>query len=84
MTSQQEVSDRQAAFYAAGAEVASLEQAIEHAKETGEQQRAEFERLEVTLGEIGTEYQHDEERIESLVAEVESLTERRDEAVIGQ
>ena len=39
MTSQQEVSDRQAAFYAAGAEVASLEQAIEHAKETGEQQR---------------------------------------------
>ena len=83
MTSQQEVSDRQAAFYAAGAEVASLEQAIEHAKETGEQQRAEFERLEVTLGEIGTEYQHDEERIESLVAEVESLTERRDEAVIA-
>ena len=37
----QRVHDLQAAFYAAGAEVASVEQAIEHAKETGEQQRAE-------------------------------------------
>ena len=82
MASQQEVSDRQATFYAAGAEVASLEQAIEHAKETGEQQRAEFERLEVTLGEIKTEYQHDEDRIESLAAEVTALTIQRDEATV--
>tara|TARA_B100000029_G_scaffold492739_1_gene554399 strand:- start:201 stop:3707 length:3507 start_codon:yes stop_codon:yes gene_type:complete len=79
MVSQQEVSDRQAAFYAAGAEVASLEQAIEHAKETGEQQRAEFERLEVTLEEIKAEYQHDQDRIEGLAAEVSSLISQRDE-----
>ena len=79
MASQQEVSDRQAAFYAAGAEVASLEQAIEHAKETGEQQRAEFERLEVTLEEIKAEYQHDQDRIEGLAAEVSSLISQRDE-----
>ncbi|MAF08678.1 MAG: chromosome segregation protein SMC [Acidiferrobacteraceae bacterium] len=83
MASQQEVSDRQAAFYAAGAEVASLEQAIEHAKETGEQQRAEFERLQITLGELATEYQHDEERIESLTADVGDLTGQRDQAVIA-
>ena len=79
MASQQEVSDRQAAFYAAGAEVASLEQAIEHAKETGEQQRAEFERLEVTLEEIKAEYQHDEDRIEGLATEVSSLISQREE-----
>jgi len=83
MASQQEVNDHQAAFYAAGAEVASLEQAIDHAKETGEQQRAEFERLEVTLGELATEYQHDEGRIESLAAEVEDLTGRRNQAVVA-
>ena len=32
---------------------------------------------------VSSKYQHDEERIESLVAEVASLTERRDEAVIA-
>ncbi|MBT5189855.1 MAG: chromosome segregation protein SMC [Proteobacteria bacterium] len=74
---QQRVNDLQAAFYAAGAEVASVEQAIEHAKETGEQQRAEFERLEITVGELGSEHLHDEQKISELESEVSRLTSER-------
>ena len=74
---QQRVNDLQAAFYAAGAEVASVEQAIEHAKETGEQQRAEFERLEITIGELGSEHLHDEQKISELENEVSRLTPQR-------
>ena len=78
MSSQQQVSDLQAEFYAAGADVASVEQAIEYARETGEQQRAEFERLETALTEIGAESQHDDQRILELEAEVVSRRGQRE------
>ena len=57
--------------------MASVEQAIEHAKETGEQQRAEFERLEITIGELGSEHLHDEQKILDLENEVSRLTPER-------
>jgi len=77
LNAQQKVNDLQAAFYAVGADVASVEQAIEHARETGEQQRAEFERLEVTLGDIRGQYAEDNSRIESLQGEVTRHADER-------
>ena len=77
MSTQQKVNDLQAAFYAAGAEVASVEQAIEHARESGEQQRAEFERLEITLAEMSQEHRDDGSRIAALEEEVQRLTSDR-------
>ncbi|MCP4828029.1 MAG: chromosome segregation protein SMC [Proteobacteria bacterium] len=83
LASQQKLSDLQAAFYAVGADVASVEQAIEHARETGEQQRAEFERLEVTLAELGTQHQQDHLRIRELEAEVaQSQAVREDNTTV--
>jgi len=77
LTAQQNVNDLQAAFYAVGADVASVEQAIDHARETGEQQCAEFERLEITLGEIRSQSTDDSSRILALQQDVAHHAEAR-------
>jgi chromosome segregation protein len=57
--SQNQVNEIQGEFYSVGADVASVEQKIEHTRETEQQQRGELERLTVSLAETSTQLEQD-------------------------
>jgi chromosome segregation protein len=57
-------------YYKLGADVARVEQAIKHGKESRQQQQQELARAEQTLGEIGTHIERDVSRLEELAREI--------------
>jgi chromosome segregation protein len=63
----------QGAYYKQGADVARIEQAIQHSKESRQQQLQELERAERTLGEIGEHIEHDAGRLEELVRDIDAI-----------
>jgi len=78
------VNDIQAEFYTLGAEVASIEQKIEHTRETEQQQRAELDRLTTDLAAIGTQLEQDSlerQKLEDLVSRSEGLRTSRESAL---
>jgi chromosome segregation protein len=60
----------QGRYYKLGADVARIEQAIQHNKESRQQQQQELERAEQTLGEIGEHIEHDARQLEQLVRDI--------------
>jgi chromosome segregation protein len=62
--------DVQGRYYRLGADVARIEQAILHGKDSRRQQQQELARAEQTLGEIGKHIQRDMERLEELAREM--------------
>ncbi|NNG11962.1 MAG: chromosome segregation protein SMC [Halobacteria archaeon] len=63
----------QGGYYRLGADVARIEQAIQHSKESRQQQLQELERAERTLGEIGEHIEHDAGRLEELVRDIDAI-----------
>ena len=57
--SQNQVNEIQGEFYSVGADVASVEQRIEHTRETEQQQRSELERLTDLLAETAAQLDQD-------------------------
>ncbi len=57
-------------YYQLGADVARIEQAIKHGKESRQQQQQELARAEHTLGEIGEHIERDVSRLEELAREI--------------
>jgi chromosome segregation protein len=60
-------------YYRLGADVARIEQAIQHSKESRQQQQQELERAERTLNEIGAHIEHDAGRLEELVRDIDAI-----------
>jgi chromosome segregation protein len=60
----------QGRYYKLGADVARLEQAIKHGRESRQQQQQELARAEQTLGEIGEHIERDVARLEDLAREI--------------
>ncbi len=60
-------------YYRLGADVARIEQAIQHSKESRQQQQQELERAERTLNEIGAHIEHDTGRLEELVRDIDAI-----------
>ncbi len=60
----------QGRYYKLGADVARLEQAIKHGRESRQQQQQELARAEQTLGEIGEHIERDVKRLEDLAREI--------------
>ncbi len=63
----------QGRYYKLGADVARIEQAIQHSKESRQQQQLELERAERTLGEVGEHIEHDARQIEELVRDIDAI-----------
>jgi chromosome segregation protein len=74
---QAEANDRhsavQAEYYAVGGEVTRLEQSIEHARETREQQKREQEQVNRTWDESSTHLRADQQRLDELRRALERL-----------
>jgi chromosome segregation protein len=66
----------QSRFYALGAEISKLEQAIEHARETRANQLREQEQLNRTWDEAAVHLRADQERLAELTASLEALKPR--------
>jgi chromosome segregation protein len=62
---------RQAAFYALGAEIAGLEQAIQYAKESREKQQRDLSQTQASLQDMMQEQKQDEQRLHELTAELQ-------------
>jgi len=62
---------RQAAFYALGAEIATLEQAIQYAKESREKQQQDLNQAQASLQHLLQEQKQDEQRLEELTTELQ-------------
>jgi chromosome segregation protein len=60
-------------YYKLGADVARIEQAIQHSRESRQQQQQELARVEQTLGEIETHIRLDSERLEELVRTIAGI-----------
>jgi len=78
------VNDIQAGFYTVGAEVASVEQRIEHTRETEQQQRSELGRLTADLESISTQLEQDSlehQKLEDLMSRSEALRASRESAL---
>jgi chromosome segregation protein len=60
-------------YYKLGADVARIEQAIQHSRESRQQQEQELARVEQTLGEIETHIRLDSERLEELVRTIAGI-----------
>ncbi|MGB5607167.1 MAG: chromosome segregation protein SMC, partial [Gammaproteobacteria bacterium] len=63
----------QGRYYKLGADVARIEQAIQHNKESRAQQQQEFSRVEQTLGEIEEHIAVDRERLAVLTRDLEAV-----------
>jgi len=75
------MNDIQAGFYTVGAEVASVEQKIEHTRETEQQQRSELGRLTADLESISTQLEQDSlerQKLEDLMSRSEALRASRE------
>lgn len=62
--------NRQAAFYALGAEIATLEQAIQYAKESREKQQRDLHQTQASLQHLVQEQKQDAQRLQQLTAEL--------------
>ncbi|MEN8107566.1 MAG: chromosome segregation protein SMC [Pseudomonadota bacterium] len=60
-------------YYKLGADVARVEQAIQHSKESRQQQQQELARAEQTLGEIGKHIERDSERLQQLLQDINHI-----------
>jgi chromosome segregation protein len=74
---QELVSGVQGELYSLGADIATIEQNIEHARETEHQQRGELDRLHDTFGELKEQEWDDGKRLGDLEATLDSLRETR-------
>jgi chromosome segregation protein len=63
----------QGQYYKLGADVARIEQAIQHSKESRQQQQQELARAEHTLGEIDEHIKLDGKRLEELAANIAAI-----------
>ena len=75
------MNDIQAGFYTVGAEVASVEQKIEHTRETEQQQRSELGRLTADLESISTQLEQDSlesQKLEDLMSRSEAQRASRE------
>ena len=79
MASQELVSTVQGELYSLGADIATIEQNIEHARETEHQQRGELDRLRDTFGELRNQERDDGERLSELEAALGNLLGSRGE-----
>ena len=77
-------------YYKLGADVARVEQAIKHNKESRQQQQQELSRAEQTLAEIETHIHIDNTRLQELARDLEALepelaaaTERSEQSVVA-
>ena len=57
-------------YYRLGADLARIEQAIQHSRESRQQQQQELARAEQTLGEVGEHIERDSRRLEQLVQDI--------------
>lgn len=69
----------QGRFYGLGAEVARIEQAIQHTKETRQRQEQELAETEAAWGEVGAHITSDEEKLEELAQELSAREPQLDE-----
>ena len=60
-------------YYRLGADVARIEQAIQHSRESRQQQQQELQRAEHTLGEIGEHIERDSRRLEQMVQDIGAI-----------
>ena len=60
-------------YYRLGADVARIEQAIQHSRESRQQQQQELQRAEQTLGEIGEHIERDSRRLEQMVQDIGAI-----------
>ncbi len=70
----------QSRFYALGSEVARIEQAIQHGKETRRAQQEELEKTEQAWNEVQAHIKVDSQRLEQLAKELAENTPARDAA----
>jgi chromosome segregation protein len=70
---QELVSTVQGELYSLGADIATIEQNIEHARETEHQQRGELDRLRDTFGELKNQERDDGEKLKELEVALGSL-----------
>ncbi|MEE2802950.1 MAG: chromosome segregation protein SMC [Pseudomonadota bacterium] len=77
LASQEALSSIQGDVYAVAADIASIEQQMEHARQTEEQQRSELERLEEFISGLMTECSSAAERQEDLRSELEASRSAR-------
>jgi chromosome segregation protein len=63
----------QGSYYKLGADVARVEQAIQHHRESRQQQQQEFTRAEETLAEVETHIRLDTERLAELAGDLERI-----------
>jgi chromosome segregation protein len=63
----------QGQYYKLGADVARIEQAIQHSKESRQQQQQELARAQLTLGEIDEHIELDGKRLEELGANIAAI-----------
>jgi chromosome segregation protein len=77
MASQELVNAVQGELYSLGADIATIEQNIEHARETEHQQRGELDRLRDTFGELKNQERDDGERLSELESALGSLRDSR-------
>jgi chromosome segregation protein len=63
----------QGSYYKLGADVARVEQVIQHNRESRQQQQQELTRAEQTLGEVETHIKVDSERLEELAGTIASI-----------
>jgi chromosome segregation protein len=70
LSSQEGLSAIQGDVYAVGADIASIEQRIEHARQTEQQQRSELQRLEVSIDELLSESEVERARKEVLELQI--------------
>lgn len=78
LAAQEAVGEVQASYYGVGADIASVEQSIEHAQETEQQQKEELTRLKNTLSENEEALVSDRERLASLETSLGKLNSDRE------
>jgi chromosome segregation protein len=77
LTSQELVSSVQGELYSLGADIATIERNIEHARETEHQQRNELDRLRDTFDELRKQERDDGEKLSELEVALGNLRESR-------
>jgi chromosome segregation protein len=77
LSSQEGLSAIQGDVYAVGADIASIEQRIEHARQTEQQQQSELQRLEVSIDELLSESEVERARKEVLELQISVAQESR-------
>lgn len=73
LTSQELINAVQGELYSLGADIATIEQNIEHARETEHQQRSELDRLRDTFGELRKQERDDGERLSDSEVALDNL-----------